>query len=299
MACGDRSAQDRSMELPFAVPAGVELVTDVSPGAWVVDGLMPHARSTEVRVGEVVPTGFEAYARVFHPVHEEPGMTPIRWSVIAERNGRVVHPEMQLEHIAGTLDVSGMQGLEPPLEGNLAAEVVGVLAENLSSHTTTVRTCWFALWDGWGMYGGNVSLSWSNDEDPRAVARRRRAEELRARRAQAQLDAIPTLEIEPDGHGGAFRAYYLFRGSIERASELVFHGWYQSPNLWWPDDRAWCVATEVDGYSTYVGGTTACIDAVLRDERLEALPSDPGNRFDLWSDRVNPRPEGMRERWSD
>ncbi len=26
-----------------------------------------------------------------------------------------------------------------------------------------------------------------------------------------------------------------------------------APNLWWPDDRAWCVATEIDLAWTYVG----------------------------------------------
>ncbi|MDQ6617805.1 MAG: hypothetical protein M3083_24425 [Actinomycetota bacterium] len=43
--------------------------------------------------------------------------------------------------------------------------------------------------------------------------------------------------------------------------------------MWWPDDRAWRVATEVDYAWTYVGGTSHLVDRLLGDERLEALPA--------------------------
>ena len=49
----------------------------------------------------------------------------------------------------------------------------------------------------------------------------------------------------------------------------------QSPNLWWPDDRAWCVATEIDLAWTYVGGTTALIRDVLANSDVEAQPASP------------------------
>ena len=39
-----------------------------------------------------------------------------------------------------------------------------------------------------------------------------------------------------------------------------------------------------------LGGSARCIEAILSDQRLEALPSSTDLRFDLWSDRVNPRP---------
>ena len=50
---------------------------------------------------------------------------------------------------------------------------------------------------------------------------------------------------------------------------------YRSPNLWWPDDRAWCVATEVDYSWTYVAGTVSCIEELLNDPTLEAIPTTP------------------------
>jgi hypothetical protein len=52
--------------------------------------------------------------------------------------------------------------------------------------------------------------------------------------------------------------------------------------MWWPADRAWFVATEVDGFSSYVGGTQGAIDSVLASPELEAIaataqtPIDPG-----------------------
>ena len=53
------------------------------------------------------------------------------------------------------------------------------------------------------------------------------------------------------------RQLALYSGPIEAA--ITFCEWptLQSPNLWWPHDRAWCVASEIDVRSTYVGGTQA------------------------------------------
>ena len=48
-----------------------------------------------------------------------------------------------------------------------------------------------------------------------------------------------------------------------------------SPNLWWPDDRAWCVATEIDLAWTYVGGPAALISDALANPGLEAQPASP------------------------
>jgi len=49
----------------------------------------------------------------------------------------------------------------------------------------------------------------------------------------------------------------------------------QCPNLWWPADRAWCVASEIDLLWTYVGGPCGLTSAILADERIEALPAAP------------------------
>lgn len=132
--------------------------------------------------------------------------------------------------------------------------------------------------------------------ESRAAARERERLALeRARRESKELAKIPLVLVRPDPGGrGSLRSYFLFAGAVWAASRLEFNGWYQSPNLWWPRDRAWVVATEIDGYSTFVGGSRDCIDAVLSDPRLEALPTSTDRRFDLGSDRLNPSPWRVR-----
>ncbi len=51
-----------------------------------------------------------------------------------------------------------------------------------------------------------------------------------------------------------------------------------SPNLFWPQDHAWCVASEIDLYCTIVGGPQALADALVANPALEAWrvePEDP------------------------
>ncbi len=57
------------------------------------------------------------------------------------------------------------------------------------------------------------------------------------------------------------------------------------------DDRAWCVATEIDFAWTYVGGSAAAIRAVLADPRLEALRAKLTDRFTRDSDVLNAAPD--------
>ena len=66
----------------------------------------------------------------------------------------------------------------------------------------------------------------------------------------------------------------LSRGPVERAAaNFAEEPPEQSANLWWPDDRAWFVATDVDLMTTYVGGSAACIADLLAADGLEAPPS--------------------------
>jgi hypothetical protein len=55
------------------------------------------------------------------------------------------------------------------------------------------------------------------------------------------------------------RDLYLLRGL-----RLAYHDLPDSPNYWWPDDRAWCVCADTDWDYYYIGGTAACIDEILR-----------------------------------
>jgi len=64
----------------------------------------------------------------------------------------------------------------------------------------------------------------------------------------------------------------------------------QSPNLFWPSDRAWCVATEIDLDSTYVGGSRALVEAILADGRLESRLAQLDDRVDAGGDDTSPLP---------
>jgi hypothetical protein len=79
------------------------------------------------------------------------------------------------------------------------------------------------------------------------------------------------------------RDYLLFEGPLEGATDF---GWYltrehfvpQSPNLFWPADHGWCVASEIDLYCTLVGGSHALADSLMANRALEAwrvFPDDP------------------------
>ena len=84
------------------------------------------------------------------------------------------------------------------------------------------------------------------------------------------------------------RDYHLLVGPVEALAESMLDPpWWQSPNLCWPDDRTWCVASEIDLYSTYIGCSEACRDAILSLPEIEALPINPTTGISFSSDTIN------------
>jgi hypothetical protein len=130
------------------------------------------------------------------------------------------------------LQEHGTAGTPVPLTGTLAPELIELLLPLLAGATTTPERCWFGLWDGFGSF------------EPQTEAR---------------------MEVEE-------RPLALCRGPLEAAAQLARPPVRQSPTLWWPDDRAWCVATEIDFHSTYVGGAAALTAALTGAATIEALP---------------------------
>ncbi len=251
----------------------LQLQDDLSPARWISDRIHPFAQD----VGSLIPEGFDAYVRVLHPAyrHEGNDRVAVTWAEIAAANGRTVHPEMQWPHISGVWEHSG--GRHPgvwdqePEVGTLPRDHAAVLADLLVTYTATPERVWFGVWDGWG--GSLV-------EGVLAGGARR------PRRRDERLPAAPRLELPG-------RSYYLLSGSIDAVTEsLVGPPAWQSANLWWPEDRAWCVATEIDFAWTYVGGRQALIEDLGRHPGLEVVPTriDHGVTYD--SDQLNPRPPG-------
>ncbi len=230
---------------------------------WIIERLHDFAQD----VGSVVPDGFQAYARVFHPAwFGGSDGRAVTWREIAASTGRNLHAAAQWPHVAfaGEIDDNRLQDPPPgapwqsaPGEGSLDLEVAEILVARLTPHTSTPDRCWFAVWEGW---------------------------------AGLRPDAREAAHFEVPA-----RDYFLFEGPIEAATETFYEeGRYQSAALWWPDDRAWCVATEVDFESTYIGGSRACIDAIVADQSLEALEVDIHQGITWDSDTVNPNPLRLR-----
>lgn len=241
----------------------VEWSKDVSAASWIVDRLHPFASD----LGSIVPEGFEAYARVLHPAWREESdrRVKVRWSQLARTAGVTLQSTTRFEQ----LEVSAAShDAEEPLVGTLELEQLNVLVELLASFTTTAQSCWFGVWEGYGwMHGPPATV--------RLVAHPP---------GMSSAPPMPEWDLpDPPPPGPRMqipgRALVLYSGPIEAATAFCDFPALQSPNLWWPHDRAWCVATEIDFRSTYLGAARGLIDRVLNDERLEALPAQLGDHF--------------------
>ena len=86
------------------------------------------------------------------------------------------------------------------------------------------------------------------------------------------------------------RQLHLFWASIEaiEASFCVPRVYHQSANLWWPDDQAWCVATEIDFMTTYVAATEEAVAALMESADLEVDVVEPSDGVTWASDTINP-----------
>ena len=248
------------------------LSDQVQAADWIRERLHPFAQD----VGSVVPSGFGAYARVFHPasIAGRPDVD-VRWSDVAALSGKTVHPEMQFHAIAPPPRDPEPRVYEPPL-GVLSKHQAQALTALLSKHTATPNSCWFCLWEGYGyLHPGGTALF---------VAARPPFARLRVGLGRLQLRSSRPRPPRPDGPRVRLpgRDYLLFRAPLTEAL-----GWEDGPNLWWPDDHAWCVASEIDFPYTYVAGPRKLIDAIVEEPAIEALPATDTDGISYSSDKVN------------
>jgi hypothetical protein len=237
----------------------LHLVDDVSPADWIVGSVHDFGAHD---VGTLLPPNLDAYARLFHPANkraDDCGGVEVRWAEVAAANDRVAHGGMEWVAITGGwqyLHQESQPGIwdQEPSEGSLPLRLAAALAAVLGSFTATADRCWFAVWDGSG------GAAWPS----RTAAK------------------VP-MPQRPMG---------LFTGPLTGVMTSFDRAPFdQRASLWWPDDHRWCVATDVDLMTTYVGGSAACIEAVLVADDLEAaaVTVDQGVTWD--SDTVNPRPD--------
>jgi hypothetical protein len=90
------------------------------------------------------------------------------------------------------------------------------------------------------------------------------------------------------------RKYHLAHGPLAAVTQSVAtHPLpHLSANLWWADDHAWCVATEIDLDSTYLGASEACIEELVANSELEVVPLSVTAGITAHSDTLNPASPG-------
>ena len=277
------------------------------PADWLVKRLQDFA----VNILSVIPSGFEAYARVFHPASkvtctedmgQESTSEPLRWADIAALTGRTPHRSMQWASIQGSYPAlndytklkAGDVYIEAPTEGSLPLELSQTLWPIFKQHTKIPDACFFAIWEG---FGGLPKYVY---EAP--------AFEIPERRFYLFRDPIQTVEqsfytgAEPDTLETTFTAFSEEEAALppEKLQEQIqtlldalnaLPPRYQSANLWWPEDRSWCVATEIDFNTTYIAGSQALIDALLAHPELETYQAQPTDHITYDSDTLNPLPD--------
>ena len=248
------------------LPAGAAWSDAVGEADWIGERLAP---ADACRVTSVVPGGFDAYARVLHPA-EDPldGDRLVRWAEVAAWSGTPLRADAQFHTIAlppVRPERDAPWSGQGPRQGELYPPDAEALAGIARDWTTTPERCWFCLWDGYG--AGTLLTPPGEPSVP-----------------------VPDPVPAPVRHGPRVRLpgrdYLLYTGPAEAVLTTdPLPGGDQAANLWWPADRVWCVASEIDLAWTYVGGPAGMIERLLADGRIEAQPAapdDPRTRVEAW-----------------
>lgn len=244
------------------------LLTEVAEARWIEQRTNHASRGIDT----LIPTGFAARVRLFHPADNVSNSTPesrIRWAEVAKWAGRTVHPLMDFQRIK--VPAAGF-GLEPAPwrydpDDELYDEGIA-LAGFLAGYTDTLQDCFFGIWEGYGHLdvGGMFILSTDG-----GIPLSPPAEVLNAERF-----------VCDDWK------YLLYRGALDAMDSFyTVPIWCNLPNIWWPADRAWFVMSHYDLDSTYIAGSEECIQALINHPSFEVLPIAADAHFGWGQDLIN------------
>jgi hypothetical protein len=244
--------------------------TDVDQADWIRSRLASFGNG---RVDSVVPREFVAYARILHPVYTAYAPKPVRWREVATWSGRSLQSDSEFHSVAFPVEEVSEPapwGGQGPRHGTLDAADAEALVRILAHHTSTSDHCWFCIWNGYGWSGRSRAML-------TAIGEPSPPPEPVPDPIPAHVRAGPTVQL-PE------REYYLYSGPIDGALAFV-PSERQTPNLFWPADCAWCVASEIDLSWSYVGGSEALIEDLVTSQDIEALrvePDSPLGRVEPW-----------------
>lgn len=256
-------------------------------GAWIKPRLGGEFGAVTLQV----PKDFEAYARVFHPASDPEG-NPVSWADVAKTRGMIPHREMQWHAILGLTNADELRGSHAPNDlrganwagsdpsaGGMNIETLDVLCGILAAQTTDPTHCFFGLCT-----------------------------------IQSWLGSFSSAELQPLLKLPYGRDYIVLAGSLSAVDQITYD-WPKSdsmritltaskgkgapesdssepsrreaPNLIWPADRSWLVASEVDFDSTLVGGSAKLIKAIVESSELEARQVEPFDSLAADADHIN------------
>lgn len=224
---------------------------DLTGAEW----LLPMNNEPLGSMFSIVPRGFEAYVRIFHPIERDrPRATgswasinqetyfdgvddidalletePASWQNAADSFGTQLHAEAQFrnlvrshEDLAGAMIApDGWRYLEPA-EGHVPASTLATTSAVLARHTSTPRDGVAAIWEGWD--GLTSAAGFARYKEPSFLdGLRSRLQWLRKSKPGSgvlsrEIAKGPRLELPPD----AGRDYILFEAGVEAFVDLVW-----------------------------------------------------------------------------
>lgn len=224
-------------------------VSDGQAANWVVAQCTGPRHSLHT----VVPTGFEAYARIEHPYWRVP--KPAGPGNSVEQLIAVPCSEVPPAAKAALYPGCGYayDGIEPPLEGELSPAAVQSVFAVLGQASTAEQPVYCGIWEGFGYLRGEQGI--------------------------AQFAS--TLGQE----------YLLFQSTLAEVEQAWQAAWRESqaagflgvsgfvPNALWPADRAWYLAVPFQATRSYLAGSQQLVQALYSAADLEVSQAEPLEEF--------------------
>lgn len=289
-------------------------ISDATGAQWLAERL----DFDNATMHGVVPRGFEAYARVFHPAYV--GEEPVTWAHTAEAFGTTLHPVAQWNRIVRTppegdwhtRQAPDGREFDSPATGSLSPDDLSTLATHLVAQTTTPDKGVAAVWEGFGGLVGHMGhspsrgfLTFTDDPNHEAMLNRSirdpfndvfRKPTWQEGILSREISEGPRLELPGRNYitfSAAPRAFVDPAWILDapwRDLPGEAHGFApsaQHPNIILPADRAWVMVSEIDFDSTIVAGSAELVRAICNDPMLEASPLTEGARLTWDADEVN------------
>ena len=250
---------------------------DLVPFSWIEDGLRspfgaPPEGDHALRTLDMVPPRFPAYAKILHPIFEDPDAGEGSWD--------------QTDKVRRALEGASW------LDDVLAASRLVRVGVDGGSQGALRRIRWSDVASELGLaYGPALS---TNDLDRAWPGGSWPARLLGPEEGDlgAGILSVIVEAIRVDGDPGPCFFWWWVVACIhefdpEAPRDLLFHGRLHdlpgflgqrevtSPTCWWPATHAWCVSTDWDLPFTVMGGSESLIARVLDSSEVEGFSVAP------------------------